>query len=133
MHNISYKKISSLRKINLNFKIQTKQHKHKSGIIYTLYSSKSRLIEVGFAQNSNILREKLCDDQFILLDKKEGNNIELNLLKEALKQLGIRIFDNKYYQFTNITIRHLGTLGWPIGREFNKQRKIKKKFSLATN
>ena len=34
-------------------------------------------------------------------------------------------------RYSNILIRHLSTLGWPVGRSLYKQRKIKKQLSLA--
>ena len=46
--------------------------KSKFGILYTLYSDRFNLIEVGFAENDKILKNKLLQSDLILLDKKKG-------------------------------------------------------------
>ena len=118
-----------------NFLIKAKQKlikkDFKQGIIYTLYSDKYNLLEVGFAENRNILDSRINQEKFILLDQKEGSFNELKLLKETLKQLGVSIFNNNYFMYKSSSIRHLNTLGWPIGKSLYKQRIIKKKISYA--
>ena len=111
-----------------DYKYLDKIYKHKSGIIYTLYSEKLNLIEVGFTKNNKTLETILLKNKFILLDKKEGEYMDLNLIKETLKQLGLKLLDKKYYKFSNLTIRRLSLLGWPTGNSICKQRKIKKLF-----
>tara|TARA_Y100000589_G_scaffold43005_1_gene36119 strand:+ start:147 stop:581 length:435 start_codon:yes stop_codon:yes gene_type:complete len=103
----------------------------KNGLIYTLYSDKSNLIEVGFVQSNKILENKLIQEKFILLDKKKGSLKELRLLKKTLKQLGLLVLNNKYYKYTELLIRHLHILGWPVGKSLYKHRVIKKKISYA--
>tara|TARA_B100000073_G_C23570537_1_gene507943 strand:- start:264 stop:653 length:390 start_codon:yes stop_codon:yes gene_type:complete len=110
------------------YKYLDKIYKDKSGIIYTLYSEKLNLLEVGFTKSNRTLETILSDNKFILLDKKEGEYMDLNLVKETLKQLGLKLLDKKYYRFSNLTIRHLNLLGWPIGNSIYKQRKIRKLF-----
>ena len=105
----------------------------KDGFIYTLYSENSSLIEVGFTQSNKMLENKLMHDKFILLDKKKGSLEELRILKRTLEELGLLILNNKYYLYTDLLIRHLYTLGWPVGRSLYKQRIIKKKISYAVN
>ena len=46
--------------------------KSKYGIVYTLYSDRFNSIEVGFAENDKILKNKVLQSNSILLDKKEG-------------------------------------------------------------
>ena len=90
-------------------------------------------IEVGFSQSNEILENKLMNEKFILLDKKKGSLKELRTLKRTLEELGLFILNNKYYKYTELLIRHLHTLGWPVGRSIYKQRIIKKKIHYAIN
>ena len=110
-----------------------KRNNLKDGIIYTLYSDNSNLIEVGFTHSNKKLENKLIHEKFILLDKKKGSLRELRTLKKTLEELGLFILNNKYYKYTELLIRHLHTLGWPVGRSIYKQRIIKKKIHYAIN
>ena len=114
-------------------KLIFKRNSLKDGFIYTLYSDYSNLIEVGFTQNNKILEDKLMNKKFILLDKKKGSLKELRTLKRTLEELGLLILDNKYYKYSELLVRHLHTLGWPVGRSLYKQRVIKKKILYAVN
>jgi len=105
--------------------------KFKDGIIYTLYSDEFNSLKVGFAENDKVLEKKLSSKAFILLDMKKGNKKELFLLISTLKELGIKYSDNFYFKYSSSLMRHLSTLGWPIGRSLYKQRKIKKKLICA--
>ena len=105
--------------------------KSKFGIVYTLYSDRFNSIEVGFAENDKILKNKLLRSDLILLDKKKGKKQDLNLLIKTLNELEISFSSKLNYRYSNILIRHLSTLGWPVGRSLYKQRKIKKELSLA--
>jgi len=118
---------------SLSKKLISKRNSLKDGFIYTLYSDNSNLIEVGFTQNNKILENKLMNKKFILLDKKEGSLKELRTLKRTLDELGLLILNNKYYKYSELLIRHLHTLGWPVGRSLYKQRVIKKKILYAVN
>ena len=118
---------------SLSEKLISKRNSLKDGFIYTLYSDNSNLIEVGFTQNNKILENKLMNKKFILLDKKKGSLKELRTLKRTLEELGLMILNNKYYIYSELLIRHLNTLGWPIGRSLYKQRVIKKKILYAVN
>ncbi len=118
---------------SLSEKLISKRNSLKDGFIYTLYSDNSNLIEVGFTQNNKILEKKLMNKKFILLDKKKGSLKELRTLKRTLEELGLLILNNKYYEYSELLIRHLHTLGWPIGRSLYKQRVIKKKILYAVN
>ena len=100
------------------------------GIVYTLYSDRLNLVEIGFAENKNILNNKLIKEKFILLDQKSGSLMELNILIETLKQLGVSLLNNKYFKYKNSYLRHLNTLGWPIGNSLYKQRLIRKKIII---
>jgi len=102
-------------------------------LIYTLYSDESNVIEVGFVKNNKVLENKLTHENFILLDKKKGSLRELKLLKKTLGQLGLFVLNNKYYRYTELLIRHLQTLGWPVGRSLYKKRIIRKKINYAVN
>ena len=98
----------------------------KDGIIYTLYSDKFNSLRFGFAENDKVLEKKLSSEALILLDMKKGNKKELFLLITTLKELGIQYSNNSYFKYSSSLMRHLSTLGWPIGRSLYKQRKIKK-------
>ena len=121
--------------INSSFseKLIFKRNNLKDGFIYTLYSDNSNLIEVGFTQNNKILENKLMNKKFILLDKKKGSLKELRTLTRTLEELGLLILNNKYYKYSELLIRHLHTLGWPVGRSLYKQRVIQKKILYAVN
>ena len=108
----------------------SKQKKSGNGIVYTLYSDRLNLLEIGFAENKNILNNKLIQEKFILLDQKSGSLMELNILIETLKQLGVSLLNNKYFKYKNSYLRHLNTLGWPIGKSLYKQTLIRKKITI---
>ena len=120
------KKYKIFNNSSLGEKFIFKRNGLKDGFIYTLYSDNSNLIEVGFTQSNKILENKLMNKKFILLDKKKGSLKELRTLKITLKELGLLILNNKYYKYSEVLIRHLNTLGWPVGRSLYKQRVIKK-------
>ena len=101
--------------------------KSVNGIVYTLYSDRLNLVEIGFAENKNILNNKLIQEKFILLDQKSGSIMELNILIETLKQLGVSLLNNKYFKYKNSYLRHLNTLGWPIGKSLHKPKIVRKK------
>ena len=105
--------------------------KSKFGIVYTLYSDRFNLIEVGFAENDKILKNKILQSNSILLDKKRGKEQDLNLLIKTLNELDMNFSSRLNFRYSSILIRHLSTLGWPVGRSLYKQRKIKKELSLA--
>ena len=100
--------------------------KPKFGIIYTLYSDKFNSIEVGYAETNKTIQNKLLQSDLILLDKKRGKKQDLNLLIKTLNELDINLSDKLNFKYSNNLIRHLSTLGWPIGSSLYKQRKIKK-------
>ena len=108
----------------------SKSKKSGNGIVYTLYSDRLNLLEIGFAENKNILNNKLIQEKFILLDQKSGSIMELNILIETLKQLGVSLLNNKYFKYKNSYLRHLNTLGWPIGKSLYKQRIVRKKIII---
>ena len=105
--------------------------KSKFGIVYTLYSDRFNSIEVGFAENDKILKNKILQRNSILLDKKKGKEQDLNLLIKTLNELDINFSSKLNFRYSNILIRHLSTLGWPVGRSIYKQRRIKKELSFA--
>ena len=125
------RKYKVFENFSFNKKFLFRRDDLKNGLIYTLYSDKSNLIEVGFVQSNKILENKLIQEKFILLDKKKGSLKELRLLKKTLKQLGLLVLNNKYYKYTELLIRHLHILGWPVGKSLYKHRVIKKKISYA--
>ena len=112
---------------SLNLALQ----KSKFGIVYTLYSDRFNSIEVGFAENDKILKNKVLQSNSILLDKKKGKEQDLNLLIKTLNELDINFSSRLNFRYSNILIRHLSILGWPVGRSLYKQRKIKKELSLT--
>ena len=88
----------------------------KNGIIYTLYSDEFNSLQFGFVENDKVLEKKLSSKALILLDMKKGNKKDLFLLITTLKELGIQYSDNFYFKYSSSLMRHLSTLGWPIGR-----------------
>ena len=117
--------------ISSSFNVGTSTDKFKDGIIYTLYSDEFNSLKVGFAENHNVLEKKLSRKALILLDMKKGNKKDLFLLINTLKELGIKYTDDFYFKYSNSLMRHLSTLGWPVGRSLYKQRKIKKELICA--
>ena len=113
------------------FNVDTSKEKSKDGIIYTFYSDEFNSLKVGFAENDKVLEEKLSNEALLLLDMKKGNKKDLFLLITTLKELGIKYSDKFYFKYSGSLIRHLSTLGWPIGRSLYKQRKIKKELLCA--
>ena len=117
--------------ISSSFNVDTSIDKFKDGIIYTLYSDEFNSLKVGFAENNKVLEKKLSNKALILLDMKKGNKKDLILLLNTLKELGIKYSDNLYFKYSSSLMRHLSTLGWPVGRSIFKQRKIKKELACA--
>tara|TARA_B100000886_G_scaffold24184_1_gene15489 strand:- start:140 stop:532 length:393 start_codon:yes stop_codon:yes gene_type:complete len=117
--------------ISSRFNLDTSTDKFRDGIIYTLYSDEFNSLGVGFAKNDKVLEKKLSSESLILLDMKKGNKKDLFLLKTTLRELGINYSDNLYFEYSVSLMRHLSTLGWPVGRSLYKQRKIKKELVFA--
>jgi len=117
--------------ISSSVNVDTSQEKFKDGIIYTLYSDEINSLKVGFAENDKVLEKKLSSETLILLDMKKGNKKDLFLLITTLKELGIKYSGNLYFNYSSSLMRHLSTLGWPVGRSLYKQRKIKKELLCA--
>ena len=117
--------------ISSSFNVDTSKDKFKDGIIYTLYSDELNSLKVGFAENDRVLEKKLSSEGLILLDRKVGKKKELLLLITTLKELGIQYSNNSYFKYSSSLMRHLFTLGWPVGRSLYKQRKIKKELLCA--
>gem|GEM_PF-1425058 len=126
-----------LKKLNKEYRkfisssLNLAPQKSKFGIVYTLYSDRFNSIEVGFAENDKILKNKLVRSDLILLDKKKGKKQDLNLLIKTLNELEINFSSKFNFRYSNILIRHLSTLGWPVGRSLYKHRRIKKELSFA--
>ena len=110
----------------ITFNLEISSDRFKEGIVYTLYSTKFNSLEIGFAENDEVMESKLSNRAMVLLDRKKGTKKELFLLKNTLNELGIKYSDNLNLKFSSSLIRHLSTLGWPVGRSLYKQRKIKK-------
>ena len=117
--------------ISSRFNVDISTDKFKDGIIYTLYSDEFNSLKFGFAENNKALEKILSSQSLILLDMKKGKKKDLFLLVTTLKELGIKYSDNLFFEYSGPLIRHLSTLGWPIGRSLYKQRKIKKELLCA--
>ena len=117
--------------ISSSFNVDTSTDKFKDGIIYTLYSDEFNSIKVGFAENDRVLKNKLSSEALILLDIKKGNKKDLFLLIITLKEFGIKDSGNLSFKYSSSLMRHLSTLGWPVGGSLYKQRKIKKELLCA--
>ena len=127
------------RKIKKGFQISisstlnrdSSSDKLKDGLIYTIYCDEFNSLKVGFAENKRVLEKILSNKDLILLDIKKGNNRELFLLLKTLKELGVEYSENFNFKYSSSLMRHLFTLGWPIGRSLYKPRKIKKELLCA--
>jgi hypothetical protein len=117
--------------ISSRFNVDTSLDKSEDGIIYTLYSDAFNSLKVGFAENDKVLEKILSSKELILLDIKKGNKKDLCLLITTIKELGIKYSDNFYFKYSGSLMKHLSTLGWPVGRSLYKQRKIKKELVCA--
>ena len=117
--------------LSKRFNVDTSTEKFKDGIIYTLYSDEFNSLKVGFAENDKVLEKILSSEPLILLEMKKGSKKDLFLLITTLKELGIKYSDNFYFKYSISLMRHLSTLGWPVGRSLYKQRKIKKELLCA--
>ena len=113
------------------FGIGNDHNRLNRGIIFTLYSDKNNSLEVGFAENKELLESKILLKEFILIDKKKGTRRELDLLINTLYELGIKCSSNLNFKYSNQLLKHLSILGWPIGKSLHKQRRIKKELSCA--
>ena len=102
--------------ISSRFNVDTSKDKYKDGIIYTVYSDKFESLKVGFAENDKVLEKKLTSEALILLDMKKGKKKDLCLLITTLKEICIKYSDNFYFKYSSSLMRHLSTLGWPVGR-----------------
>ena len=130
MNNKKIKKKSQTL-VSSTFNLDTSRDRFQDGIVYTLYSEKFNSLKVGFAENERILENKLSSEALILLEWEKGNKENLFLLVNTLKELGFKYSDNHYFKYSSSLMRHLSTLGWPIGRSLYKQRKIKKQLLCA--
>ena len=128
---MAFKKINKEYRKFISSSLILAPQKSKIGIVYTLYSDRLNSIEVGFAENNNVLKKKVLQSDSILLDKKTGKEQDLNLLIKTLNELDINFSSKLNFKYSNILIRHLSTLGWPVGRSIYKQRRIKKELSFA--
>ena len=117
--------------ISSRFNVDTSIDKFKDGIIYTLYSDKFNSLKVGFAENDRVLETILSSREFILLDRKKGGKKDLILLINTLNELDFKSSDNLYFNYSSSLMKHLSTLGWPVGRSLYKPRKIKKTLVFA--
>ena len=117
--------------ISSTFNKDSSSDKLKDGMIYTLYCDEFNSLKVGFAENERVLEKKLSSKDLILLDIKKGNKRELFLLVKTLKELGIEYSENLNFKYSVSLMRHLFTLGWPVGRSLYKPRKIKKELLCA--
>ena len=119
------------KSISSRFHVNPNTDKFKDGIIFTLYSEEFNSLKVGFAEDYKVIEKKLSSEALILLDLRRGHKKDLFLLITTLKELGIKYSDNLYFKYSSSLIRHLSTLGWPVGRSLYKQRKIKKEILCA--
>ncbi|MBO8220727.1 LEM domain-containing protein [Prochlorococcus marinus] len=117
--------------ISSSFNEVNNADKFKDGIIYTLYSDEFNSLKVGFAENDKVLEKKISSEALILLDMKKGNRKDLFLLITTLKELDFKYSDNLSFEYSSPLMRHLSTLGWPIGKSLYKQRKITKELLCA--
>ena len=111
-----FKKINKEYRKLISSSLNLVNQKSKVGIVYTFYSDDFNTIEVGFAESEKMLQNKVFNTHSILLDKKRGKKQDLNLLIKTLNELDINFSNKLNFRYSNILIRHLFTLGWPVGR-----------------
>jgi hypothetical protein len=116
---------------SLSFEFETISQRNQYGTIYTLYSDKFNLLKVGYAKSDRELENNKLKTDFILLDKKIGKKSDLSLLIKILKEFGTDYSGNFDFHFSYDLMRHLSTLGWPVGSSLHKRRRIKKELSFA--
>ena len=126
-----FKKINKEYRKLISSSLNLVHQKSNIGIVYTLYSDDFNSIEVGFAESEKMLQNKVLNSHSILLDLKRGKKQDLNLLIKTLNELDINFSSKLNFRYSNVLIRHLFTLGWPVGRSLYKHRKIKKELSFA--
>ena len=126
-----FKKINKEYRKLISSSLNLAHQKSKVGIVYTLYSDDFNSIEIGFAESEKILQNKVLNSHSILLDMKRGKKQDLNLLIKTLNELDINFSSKLNFRYSNVLIRHLFTLGWPVGRSLYKRRRIKKELSFA--
>tara|TARA_B100001989_G_scaffold19987_1_gene12221 strand:+ start:141 stop:533 length:393 start_codon:yes stop_codon:yes gene_type:complete len=117
--------------ISSSSNVTSHNNNFKDGIIYTFYSDVFNSIKVGFAENEMVLEKNLSNEELILLESKKGKKKDLFLLITTLKELGIKYSDNFDFKYSSSLMRHLYTLGWPVGRSLYKPRKIRKELVFA--
>ena len=117
--------------ISSTFNKDYSSDKLKDGVIYTLYCNEFNSLKIGFAENERVLEKNLSNKDLILLDLKKGTKRELFLLVKTLKELGIEYSENLNFKYSSSLMKHLFTLGWPVGRSLYKPRKIKKELLCA--
>ena len=109
--------------ISSRFNADDSINKFEDGIIYTLYSDAFNSLKFGFAENDKVLEKKLSSEALILLDMKKGKKKDLCLLITTINELGIIYSDNFYFKYSGSLMKHLSTLGWPVGRSLYKPKK----------
>ena len=81
----------------LKFRLFSREKDSRRGLVYTLYSDQLNLIEIGYAKNNKILEDKIKEKQFILLEKKYGNPLDLFLIIKTLKLLNVEFLNSNYF------------------------------------
>ena len=93
---------------------------NKEGYLYTLYSIGDQKIRLGFydlCSEPNIIDN---ESNWIMIGRRTGSKREEKLIKYSLIELGFSE-KNSNYVYSKKLVRHLLTLGWPIGDLFRKR------------
>ena len=107
-------------------------NKNSSFFLPFLLSNKiNASLDNFFSRTFSFSAKPTLSESLILLEMKKGNKKDLFLLITTLKELGVKYSENFYFKYSISLMRHLSTLGWPVGRSLYKQRKIKKELLYA--
>tara|TARA_Y100001968_G_C19307300_1_gene692295 strand:- start:131 stop:523 length:393 start_codon:yes stop_codon:yes gene_type:complete len=96
--------------------ISPNHSKLPKGFIYTFLCRVKMEVKIGHTFNMCLMKENMEDKGSILIGKRNGNLNEFSVLQSTLYELGHeeKMLEG-YYNYSNILIRHLNLLGWPIG------------------
>ena len=129
---MNYKKIR-INKRHKTFKESIKtslrricKHEFSDGVIYTCYRKYDKKILIGYINSMRVLKELEMENGYSIIDKRWGSSNEPLILKKVLKEMGFNYQSiDGSYNYSESLLKHLSTLGWPIGNLY-KLNKIKK-------
>ena len=98
----------------------------KAGFIYTCYRKYDRKIFIGYIKSLEILQELEIKNSYSIIDKRLGSYRESLILKKSRREIGpYKQSIDGSYNYSESLVKHLNTLGWPVGNLY-KLNKINK-------